>query len=150
VAQLLLQRGRPHRQRLLRELPDRKKHGGTPLVEWLLRKLRSYQQAHGTRLVDYLDLHYYAQGGSTTDVTRSLWDPTYTDPSWIDSKIQLLPRMKRWVARDYPGTKISLSEYNLSVGDAMTNALIQADTLGIFAREGWTSRPAGRRGTTGR
>ena len=116
--------------------PDRKKHGGTPLVEWLLRKLRSYQQAHGTRLVDYLDLHYYAQGGSTTDVTRSLWDPAYTDPSWINSRIQLLPRMKQWVARDYPGTRISLSEYNLSVGDAMTNALIQADTLGIFAREG--------------
>jgi Glycoside hydrolase family 44 len=116
--------------------PDRKKHGGTPLVEWLLRKLRSYQQAHGTRLVDYLDLHYYAQGGSTTDVTRSLWDPTYTDPSWINSRIQLLPRMKQWVARDYPGTKISLSEYNLSVGDATTNALIEADTLGIFARQG--------------
>jgi hypothetical protein len=116
--------------------PDRKQHGGTPIVEWLLRKLRAYQQAHGTRLVDYLDLHYYAQGGSTTDVTRSLWDPTYTDPSWIDSKIQLLPRMKQWVARDYPGTKISLSEYNLSVGDSTTNALIEADTLGIFAREG--------------
>jgi len=116
--------------------PDRKKHGGTPLVEWLLRKLRSYQQAHGARLVDYLDLHYYAQGGDNTDVTRSLWDPTYTDPSWIDSKIQLLPRMKQWVARDYPGTKTSLSEYNLSVADATTNALIEADTLGIFAREG--------------
>jgi Glycoside hydrolase family 44 len=116
--------------------PDRKKHGGTPLVEWLLRKLRSYQQAHGARLVDYLDLHYYAQGGDNTDVTRSLWDPTYTDPSWIDSKIQLLPRMRQWVARDYPGTKTSLSEYNLSVADATTNALIEADTLGIFAREG--------------
>jgi Glycoside hydrolase family 44 len=116
--------------------PDRAKHGGTPLVEWLLRKLHSYQQANGKRLVDYLDLHYYAQGGSTTDVTRSLWDPTYTDPSWINSKIDLIPRMKQWVARDYPGTKISLSEYNLSVGDATTNALIEADTLGIFARQG--------------
>jgi hypothetical protein len=40
------------------------------------------------------------------------------------------------VANDYPGTKLSLSEYNLSVSDAVTNALIQADTLGIFAREG--------------
>lgn len=44
--------------------------------------------------------------------------------------------MKQWVAQNYPGTKLSLSEYNLSVGDAMTNALIQADVLGIFAREG--------------
>jgi hypothetical protein len=116
--------------------PDRAQHGGTPIVEWFLRKMRAYQQAHGKRLIDYLDLHYYAQGGNSTGVTRSLWDPTYRDPSWIGQKIQLIPRMRQWVAHDYPGTKLSLSEYNLSVGNAMTNALIQADTLGIFAREG--------------
>ena len=117
--------------------PDRANHGGTPLVEWFLQKMRGYQQARGTRLIDYLDLHYYRQGGNTTDVTRSLWDPTYVDPSWINSRIQLIPRMRRWVARNYPGTKLALSEYNLSVdGGAVTNALIQADALGIFAREG--------------
>jgi len=45
--------------------------------------------------------------------------------------------MKRWVARYYPGTKLSLSEYNLSVThNAVVNALIQADTLGILARQG--------------
>jgi glycosyl hydrolase family 44 len=116
--------------------PDRAKHGGTPLVVWLLRKLRAYEQANGKRLVDYLDLHYYAQGGSTTDVTRSLWDPTYRDPSWIGERIRLIPRMKQWVAQNYPGTGLSLSEYNLSVADPTTNALIEADVLGIFAREG--------------
>ena len=63
--------------------PDRANHGGTPLVRWFLQRMRAYQQAHGKRLLDYLDLHYYAQGGNSTDVTRSLWDPTYTDPSWI-------------------------------------------------------------------
>ena len=117
--------------------PDRAAHGGTPLVEWLLRKMRAYGRAHDTRLLDYLDVHYYRQGGSTTDVTRSLWDPTYTDPSWIGDEIRLLPRMKEWVARNYRGTKLALTEYNLSVdGDAVTNGLIQADVLGIFAREG--------------
>jgi len=105
-------------------------------LEWFLRKMRAYQRANGKRLLDYLDLHYYAQGGSTTDVTRSLWDQSYTDPSWINDDIRLIPRMKQWVARDYPGTKLAPSEYNLSVGDAMTNALIQADVLGIFARQG--------------
>ena len=45
--------------------------------------------------------------------------------------------MKEWVARNYRGTKLALTEYNLSVdGDAVTNGLIQADVLGIFAREG--------------
>jgi Glycoside hydrolase family 44 len=117
--------------------PDRAAHDGVPLVDWLLRRWRAYEQRTGTRLVDYIDVHYYRQGGDTTDVTRSLWDPTYTDPSWIADKIRLIPRMKQWVAHDYPGTKLALSEYNLSVpGDAVTNGLIQADVLGIFAREG--------------
>jgi hypothetical protein len=107
------------------------------MAAWFLQKFRQYDRKTGRRHLDYFDLHYYAQGGSTPAVTRSLWDPTYTDPSWINYKIDLIPRMKRWAARYYPGTKISLSEYNLSVtGDPVINTLIQADTLGIFARQG--------------
>ncbi len=116
--------------------PDRAAHGGLPIVAYLLSQAHAYDQAHGGHLFDYLDLHYYAQGGNTTDVTRSLWDPTYTDPSWINTQIDLIPRMRQWVAQYDPGLGLSLSEYNLSVGGAVTNALIQADTLGIFAREG--------------
>ena len=117
--------------------PDCAGHGNMPMAEWLLRQFAGYDASTHARHLDYFDLHYYAQGGTTPDVTRSLWDPTYTDPSWINSQIDLIPRMKHWVASDYPGTKIALSEYNLSVStNAVTNALIQADTLGIFAREG--------------
>jgi hypothetical protein len=117
--------------------PDRAAHGGTPLVEWLLQQFHGYEAKSGQRLLDYIDGHYYAQGGSNTEVTRSLWDPTYTDPSWINANIDLIPRMHQWVATNYPGTKIALSEYNLSVSsEPAVNALIQADTLGIFAREG--------------
>jgi hypothetical protein len=117
--------------------PDRAAHGGTPLVEWLLQQFHAYEATSGRRLLDYIDVHYYAQGGSTTEVTRSLWDPTYTDPSWINARIDLIPRMQQWVAANYPGTKTALSEYNLSVSsEPVVNALIQADTLGIFAREG--------------
>jgi glycosyl hydrolase family 44/putative Ig domain-containing protein len=117
--------------------PDCANHGHEAVVEWLLKQFASYDSSTGERHLDYIDVHYYAQGGSTPDVTRSLWDPSFTDPSWINDTIRLLPRMRQWVATDYPGTKISLSEYNLSVsGDPVTNALIQADALGIFAREG--------------
>jgi hypothetical protein len=129
--------------------PDCAGHGHLPTAEWLLRQFASYDARTKVRNLDYLDVHYYAQGGNSVDVTRSLWDPTYRDPSWIASKIYLIPRLKCWidgrvpgvcphVAGSYPGTKISLSEYNLSLSsvDAPTNALIQADTLGIFAREG--------------
>jgi hypothetical protein len=116
--------------------PDRAAHGGTPLVEWFLQQFHDYEEEHGTRLLNYIDVHYYAQGGENAEVTRSLWDPTYTDPSWIDAKIDLIPRMHEWVDNNYPGTKIALSEYNLSVSSSpVVNALIQADTLGIFARE---------------
>lgn len=129
--------------------PDCANHGHIAMAEWLLRQFKSYDAATKVRHLDYLDVHYYAQGGNSSEVTRSLWDPTYTDPSWIGSKIDLIPRLKCWIAGhvpgicpaargNYPGTKISLSEYNLSLPSvgAVTNAIIQADTLGIFAREG--------------
>lgn len=124
--------------------PDRATHGGKQLVSWLLGELKAASEGAGGRLVDYLDIHYYTQGhpnARPTDVTRSLWDPAFTDPSWIADTIRLIPRMKEWVAADYPGTKISLSEYDLSlpseVADAdRLNVLIEADALGIFGREG--------------
>ena len=117
--------------------PDCANHGHIAVAAWFLKQFAAYDRRTGVRHLDYLDLHYYAQGGSGPAVTRSLWDPNYTDPSWIDYPIDLIPRMKRWVAEYYPGTKISLSEYNLSVSqDPVLNALIQADALGIFARQG--------------
>src|SRR5207248_2812773 len=106
-------------------------------AEWFLKRFSAYDRATGYRHLDYLDLHYYAQGGSTPEVTRSIWDPTYTDPSRIDDTIDLIPRMKRWVSRCYPRTKISLSQDNRSVGgNPVVNALSQAGTLGILARQG--------------
>lgn len=118
------------------EGPDRAAHGGQPLATWFLDRMREASRQCRVRLLDYFDLHYYAQGGSSTDVSRSLWDPSYVDPSWIGEPIALLPRMRRWVADHYPGTKIALTEYDLSLGgDAVTDTLLQADALGIFARE---------------
>jgi hypothetical protein len=133
--------------------PDRGAHGGQPLVEWYLDRMHAYQQANGVRLLDYFDLHYYAQGGvGTTEVTRSLWDPAYTDPSWINDRIALIPRMRAWVDAHYPGTKVSLSEYDLTgSNDGIVDTVVQADTLGIFAREGvdlatrWAPPSAGQR-----
>ena len=87
--------------------------------------------------------------------TRAFWDPTYTDasgqfpqPNYItDSNYtascsvpqqapQLIPMMKKWVANDYPGTKLAIDEYNWGGQEAINGALAQADILGIFGREG--------------
>jgi hypothetical protein len=79
---------------------DRNAHGGTPLLAWYLQQFKQYEQAHGKRLLDYVDMHAYlapaAIGGTTgtesaavqalrLDSTRVYWDPTYivTGDYWI-------------------------------------------------------------------
>lgn len=127
---------------------DRNAHGGVPLAEWYLQQMRAHEQATGQRVLDYLDEHYYPQAGAvTTDAvdpatralrlrsTRALWDPTYVDESWIGEPVRLLPRMREWVAANYPGTKLSLSEYHWGALNHLNGALAQADVLGIFGRE---------------
>ncbi|MEP7358845.1 MAG: endoglucanase, partial [Anaerolineales bacterium] len=68
--------------------------------------------------------------------TRSLWDPTYVDESWIGEPVNLIPRMRAWVAADYPGTRLAVTEYNWGALDHLNGALAEADVLGIFGREG--------------
>jgi hypothetical protein len=130
--------------------PDRRAHGDVPLSEWYLQQMRAAEQSGGVRLLDYFDLHYYPQannvalepaGDAATQAlrlrsTRSLWDPTYVDESWIADTIRLIPRMREWVAADYPGTMIAIGEYNWGGLEDINGALAQADVLGIFGREG--------------
>jgi hypothetical protein len=133
--------------------PDRRAHDDQPLVEWYLRKLREHEQQTGVRVLDVFDLHFYPQaenvyGGRPTDSktadlrlrsTRALWDPTYVDESWIKEAVRLLPRMKEWVDKNYPGRGISLGEWSFGGEDHVTGALATAEALGRFAQYGVTS-----------
>jgi hypothetical protein len=140
--------------------PDRRAHGDIPLIPWYLQELRKKQQATGTRLLDVLDVHFYPQGanvyGNAADAataalrirsTRSLWDPTYTDESWINEPVRLVPRLKEWVGQNYPGLAVSIGEYNFGGEQHMSGALAQAEALGRFGTEGldyafyWTLPP---------
>jgi len=145
--------------------PDYATHGNMYQTPWYLSQMYKYQQAHGVRLLDYLDLHYYpSQAGVTLATagsaatqalrlrsTRSLWDPTYRDESWIGGSdqpfdwryVRLIPRMRAWVNTYYPGTKLSISEYNWGGLESLNGALTQADVLGIFGREAWIWRSCG-------
>lgn len=72
---------------------------------------------------------------------RSLWDPTYTETSWITKwatkgPIKLLPRLQEKIARNYPGTELAVTEYNYGGGDHISGAIAEADVLGIFGRAG--------------
>src|SRR5439155_1358509 len=93
-------------------------------------------------------MHYYPQGGEFTDdvstakqllrnqSTRSLWDPNYIDQTWINDKVQLIPRLRNWVnTYYYPGTPIAITEYNWGAEAHINGATTQADILGIFGRE---------------
>jgi len=80
--------------------------------------------------------------------TRSLWDLNYLDESWINDRVQLVPRLKSWVNTYYPGTLTGLTEYNWGAETHINGATAQADILGIFGREGldmaarWTTPDA--------
>jgi hypothetical protein len=133
-----------------KQAPDRAAHDDMPLTAWYLQQMQLYEQQHGVRILDYLDFHYYPQassvalapvGDAATQAlrlrsTRSLWDPTYEDESWIDEPVRLIPRMREWVDSYYPGTKLAIGEYNWGALDHINGALAQADVLGIFGREG--------------
>ncbi len=129
--------------------PDRNAHGGTPFLQWYLQQMSAHEEATGTRILDYLDLHFYPQqpgvtlqpaGDQTTQElrlrsTRALWDSQYTDESWINTPIQLVPRMKGWIDANYPDTKIAITEYNFGGVEHINGAVTQAEVLGIFGRE---------------
>ena len=130
-------------------LPDRAAHGGWDYLPWLLDQLRTYNNATGARVLDIVSVHYYPQGGefssSTTSTmqlrrnrsTRSLWDPNYVDETWINDRVQLIPRLRNWVASYYgAGTPIAITEYNWGAEPHISGAIAQADVLGIFGREG--------------
>jgi hypothetical protein len=127
---------------------DRLAHGDVPFVDWYLQQMAAYEQQHGQRILDLLDLHFYPPGVALSGAgsaatqalrlrsTRLLWDQTYSEESWIAQPVVLVPRMKQWVANRYPGTGTAVTEYNWGALDHINGALAQADVLGIFGREG--------------
>jgi hypothetical protein len=128
---------------------DRVAHGNEALIPWFLDQVRQHDSASGHRSLDVLTVHWYPQGqgvygeASSTAIdqlrlrsTRSLWDPAYTDESWIAQPVDLIPLLKGWIAAHYPGTKIGITEYDFGGGTGISAALAEADVLGIFGREG--------------
>jgi hypothetical protein len=135
--------------------PDRKAHGDVPLLPWWLSKMRAREKATGLKLLDILDVHYYpaadgvgVEGSGGTDratnalrlrSTRSLWDPSYVDESWVGQPVELIPRLRRWVESSAPGLGISIGEYSFGAAGHMSGGLAQAEALGRFGTEGLTA-----------
>jgi hypothetical protein len=130
---------------------DKAAHGGVPWLEWFLKAVSDDDKAQGSRSLDILDVHYYPQTGvyysdnspdnqeKRVQAPRSLWDVTYTEPSWVARtewpNLALIRRLQRLVEQYYPGTKVGISEWNFGGEDDISGAIAIADSLGIFGRE---------------
>ncbi len=142
----------------LQDAPDAKEQNATydTYVDYFLAAMKRLEDKHHQRLVHALDIHWYPEARGATRVTdkafdaktvaarlqapRSLWDPSYVEKSWIAAAwgkpIRLIPWLKERIAARYPGTKLTMTEYNFGTGDHISGALAQADALGVFGREG--------------
>jgi len=129
--------------------PDRQSHGDLPLLEWYTKQVGDYRNAHSVTLVDVIDVHFYPQANGVTGEmedpttaglrlrsTRSLYDKSYIDESWIGQAIYLIPRMQGYINDHASGLYTSISEFNFGGDDLVTAALANAEALAIFAREG--------------
>ena len=143
----------------LQDAPDwnQVNQGYTWFIDYYLDQLRQAEQATGRRLVDVLDVHWYPEArgdnritdnNATTpaDVTarlqapRTLWDPTYTETSWIadccGTYLPILPTLRQAIDTYYPETKLSITEYNYGGGHTISGGLAQADVLGAYGKYG--------------
>ena len=128
-------------------------------IDAYLDGMRRAGAEQGRRLLDVLDLHYYTEARCplnhriTEDLnnnddcintrfqsTRTLWDSTYRETSWITQVYSrffpLLPVVNQSIEQYYPGTKLSISEYNFGNEGHISGGIAQADALGIFAAHG--------------
>ncbi len=127
---------------------DHAAHGD--FLPWYLDQVEAYRRLSASASWDYLDIHYYPQSGNVyssdesagTSALRlrslkSLYDPSYSDESWIGQPVNLIPRMRSWIDAHAPGTKLAITEYNFGDADnGISSALAQAEALAIFGREG--------------
>ena len=129
---------------------DRNAHGGADYTPWLLNQIHQHDLGTGQQTIDIFHHPFLSAGGlcrlrqphdPATDLlrnraTRALWDTNYVDESWINAKMYMIPRMKNWIAANYPGLKTGITEYTWGAENYMGGAIGQADVLGIFGREG--------------
>ena len=120
-------------------------------MDYYLKQMADAEQQYGKRLLDAVDVHYYAQDCETDDgilqAARSLYDPEYKENSWLTqwfgSSFPFLTRMQESIESSYPGTKLALTEYNLAnianedtTGKSVVSAIAETEALGAFADQG--------------
>ncbi|KAJ7862968.1 glycoside hydrolase family 44-domain-containing protein [Mycena leptocephala] len=135
---------------------DTAAHDNIDFLPWFLAQMAAAEKTNGQRLLDYLDIHFYYQTDTSANdaaakalrlrMTRSLWDTTYVDESWVGvlpqwnhqsnpTIMSLLPRFRTLININYPGTKLSISEFTSTADTDITGGLVTVDMLGIFGQQ---------------
>ena len=142
--------------------------GNNWFIDQYAQALATASAAYGKPLVDVYDFHWYSQivdadptspgfghvitGFNTTPLTdsqmqlimqstRSLYDPTFVENSWIPGTIggagiNALPRFNAKLAAANPGMKLSITEYFTGGGATIAGTVAQADFLGALGANG--------------
>jgi mannan endo-1,4-beta-mannosidase len=127
-------------------------------IDYYLDKMKEAEAANGKRLLDVLDIHWYpeamgdhriTESNATTDADitarlqapRTLWDPTYTEKSWITQSggkayLPLITKLKESIDKYYPGTKLGITEITYGGPAHVSGGIAMADVIGIFAKYG--------------
>jgi mannan endo-1,4-beta-mannosidase len=129
---------------------------------YLLDQMKKESDKAGKRLMDVIDIHYYTEAQSPNGTTRmwfagtgrddaitrmqctrSLWDSTYKEKSWITQYVVqnapflcLFPRIQKMIDTYNPGTKIAVTEYNFGGNNHISGGIAHADFLGLCAKYG--------------
>jgi mannan endo-1,4-beta-mannosidase len=125
-----------------------------------LDAFRQASERAGHRLLDRLDVHWYpfSRRGALfrtenpvlvpalLDAPRSLDEEGLCEDSWVAAalgcareaklRLPLLPSLRELVAERFPGTGLSIGEYNYGGAGQMASGLAVADALGRFGRCG--------------
>jgi hypothetical protein len=141
---------------------DKGTHGGVDFLPWWLNQVYWMDKVNGARTLDVFDIHAYADCGPTSNLTAEqlrqakincagyYWDPatvnpdmnnTYTTSEEPNPGIPFhIPRFKAMVNAIYPGTPLSYTEWGAGLAPNsswdFSTAIADADTLGVFGREG--------------
>jgi hypothetical protein len=135
--------------------------GANWFADKYLAGIKTASIAYGKPVVDVYDFHWYSEAtDGTTRVTnmtastltdpqvqaivqspRSLWDPTFTENSWITNSvlhapINILGRLQAKIAAENPGMKLAITEYENGGFNHIAGTIAQADNLGIFGSMG--------------
>ncbi len=140
---------------------DKGTHAGIDFLPWWLNEVYWSDQIVGSRSLDVFDFHAYPDAPDFSTwttaqkqalalrVMRDWWDPNYTSESWLGTNQYVtrtqpvpgnpfrIPRIRAMVNSIYPGTPISITEWNAAfAGESdFSTALVDADAFGILGRE---------------